>query len=38
MIPLLCAFTGTKRLGDREWALQDLNLRPMDYESIALTN
>ena len=27
-----------KSLRGKEWALQDLNLRPTDYESAALTN
>ncbi len=40
-----CAWAGAKtagtkrpRRGAAEWALQDLNLRPTDYESAALTN
>ncbi len=40
-----CARAGAKaagpkrpRRGAAEWALQDLNLRPTDYESAALTN
>jgi hypothetical protein len=37
-IPLIFAFTVSKSLGASVWALQDLNLRPMDYESTALTN
>ncbi len=27
-----------KSFSDKQWALQDLNLRPTDYESAALTN